>query len=484
MRSLLAGGLLAGTVVFPGATRPAMAVPATGAGRVVVVGAGLAGLVAAYELEQLGWQVTVLEARDRIGGRVYTCRQGFLEGQYAEAGGEYIDGLTVHSQMHRYIQQFGLELAAVTGATELGGTYYLEQQRLPLTERAIAITFGPQVAADLDRFWDQLALLASPITDFDHIGTNPGSAALDQRTVAQWTDDLKLHPVARQLLDQYLRGETDEPSRLSLLFLAQQAALYAKVPDRQLELYRIAGGNEQLPLALARHLQTPVQTRCPVQRICQTAQGVTVDHAQGQLEADYVVVAAPLPALRSVSFEPNLPGVLRDAIASLNYGTHVKVMVQYRQRLWRQRYGVSGRTLTDLPLGFAIEATAQQPGTGGILTAYVSGQYGQQLLALPPDQQIASVIDQLEQIYPGSRALVATAQTRAWPLDPYSGGSYSNYGPGQLTAYWEALRRPQGRLYFAGEHTDRFIGYMEGAVRSGQRIAWGDQTGAHPLGMA
>ncbi|WP_008313634.1 flavin monoamine oxidase family protein [Leptolyngbya sp. PCC 6406] len=449
-------------------------------GHVVVIGAGLAGLVAAYELQRQGWRVTVLEARDRVGGRVVTLRQPFAQGQWAEGGGEYIDSLRVHTQMHHYVREFGLRLESVHRAPEQG-LYYLQAQgqRLPLSDRALDETFGPALRQDIDRLWSDLDNLAQGITDLDHPERAPQAAALDQVVLSRWLDDLGQAPLARVLSDQYLRGEYDDPEWLSLFFLIQQAALYDQVPDHRLEMYRIQGGNSQLPEAMARALQHPIQFNAAVTDIRQTALGVEVHHQQGVVTADYAIIATPLPPLRTVRFEPALSPVLQRAIAELNYGSHVKVMGQFRHRIWRDQ-GVSGPTITDLPVGFVSEATAQQPGNWGILTAYVAGQYGRQLVAMTADDRVATVLQQMETLYPGLRDQLHTTTTTVWPQDPWVGGSYSAYGPGQFTTFWPAFQHPYGRLWFAGEHTDRYIGYMEGAVRSGQRVAQQIHLGATP----
>lgn len=456
------------TSVAAGTLAPPAALAAPAAPRVVVIGAGLAGLVAAYELQQQGCAVTVLEARERVGGRVYTLRDGFANGQYAEAGGEYIDSFHVHRQMHHYVQALGLRLSLVHSAPS-EGIYFVRQQRCAFSDPALAGVFGQHVVDEIDRFWITLALLARDAC------RNPdwltAATPWDHQSVAAWMETLALDPLAQELIEQSLRGEMDEPDQLSMLFLMEQAVLYDKVPDQRLEMYRIQGGNDQLPQALAQALGGQLKLNCPVTAIEQTAAGVRVTHAQGSEAADYGVIATPLPPLRAVAFSPALPEVVEGAIATLNYGAHIKVMVQFNERLWKTRYQSTGLTITDLPIGFATDSTVLQPGQSGILTAYISGKYGEALLPLSQEQRIQTVLDQYEAIYPGCRRHVKTVQTAVWPQERYSGGSYSNYGPGQFTPYWSALRQAHGRLYFAGEHTDYFVGYMEGAVRSGQRVA-------------
>jgi monoamine oxidase len=178
----------------------------------------------------------------------------------------------------------------------------------------------------------------------------------------------------------------------------------------------------------------------------------------GGVDADRCVLAAPLPALRAIEFAPALPPALAGAVAHLRYGTTSKTPVQYSERFWLQRRS-SGDTVTDLPIGTTWDATNAQQGGRGILLTYGSA----------PDPEGA--IDDLEHVYPGSAARATAGTSIHWPREPYSGGSYTSYAPGQMTLYHDALRSRVGRLVLAGDHTDKFTGYMEGAVRSGRRAA-------------
>lgn len=474
-RAVLIGlGATAAGIAFAGcssedapAARSTTTRPAGGEDRVIVVGAGLSGLTAALDLVAAGWKVTVLEARDRVGGRVHTVRAPFAKGLHAEAGGESID--VDHHELLAMLERFDLATEQrppnkiLDGVTERRG-------RAMRTTEFVAQRDGI-VGADYERYYDALDTLAADI-DPAHPDRAGGAAALDRRSAASFIDALDLDDDARFLVDTDVRGEFNaEPTDISLLFLAQQAAVSGSVADSGIEAMRISGGNDRLPAAMAEALGDRIVLGAPVTAVRHDATGVTV-HAGGRAHRGaWLVLACPFMPLRRVAFDPPLPAPVAAAIAGLDLGPAAKVTIEYRRRVW-EADGGSGFTVSDRPFGIAWSPTDSYRSTGGLLTAFMTGSHANRATAQSPAARIADVRDQFAAVYPGAAAADAHRQaTIAWPDEPYTGGGYAVYQPGQLRRFWPVIRSGTGRIRFAGEHTEALAGYMESAVRSGHRIA-------------
>ena len=429
----------------------------------VIVGAGLAGLVAAYELERDGLEVVLLEARTRPGGRVQTARNAFYGEQSAELGGEYID--TNHRTLLGYVRRLGLDRDNLRGLrANLEGVVYAGGKARRYRE-----VVTPEVQAEIDRFGERVDFLAAPLDARDPVARGAG---LDRRSAADVIDELNLEGEARTIVERRLRDDyTVEPDRLSLLFLAARAKLYARTPPSGLDAFRIDGGNERLVGALIDEIDVKVDFDAPVTSIDRRADGVTVsiDGAR-EVEAEYCILTAPLRLVSEIDFRPALPRTLAAAATELQYGAATKTPLQYKRRFW-VRDALSGDALTDLPIGKTWEASSAQAGRPGILMSYAAGEEGRRFGRLPDGERLAAAAAQIEQVFPGAERRVESGSTAAWADERWSRGSYAAYAPGQVARFWRALRRPVGRIHLAGEHCDAYTGYMEGAVRSGRRVS-------------
>jgi monoamine oxidase len=447
------------------------------ASRVVVVGAGLAGLTAAIAIRDAGWEVVVLEARARVGGRVHTLYGGhdgveLDAGVHAEAGGESID--ESHTALLGLARRFGVATEPRPGSTSdrraRGRVHYRGTNYS--FDRLMALR-GGTVLADYRRVYNELARLAAEHdVDPEHPAAADRADELDRTSFATWLNRLELVPEARFVVEHAHRSlYNSELEDLSMLFIAQQMAVTAGIPAAQSETMRIAGGNATLPRALAAALGAAVVLDAPVTAVRREADVVTVVARDREYVGAHVVIAAPPPPLRRVQFDPPLPAPIATAIAELDLGPATKVVNQYRTPFWRGQ-AESGYSLSDLTSRISWDPADSYAAPVGLLTTYTTAGNGHALAALPADVRIARVRDDLARVFPEGRdELAGPAATVAWSNEPFTGGGYAVYRPGQVCGIWDALRAGTDRIHFAGEHLEALAGYMESAVRSGRRAA-------------
>lgn len=433
--------------------------------RVVIVGAGLAGLTAAELLTAAGLEVTVLEASMRVGGRTFTNHADFVDGRSAEAGAEWID--TVHHRIHALVRRFGLHLDPAT-TTWTAVRRWLHRNGTLLGPDQLQ-RLDPNFATDLDRFEDHVAGVADGISDPARPDLHPEAARLDAVSVADVIESLQLGELARLFARRNMQGEfAAEPSEVSLLFIAQQRALYtaADATHGAVEAQRLLGGVGALSGGLAAALPDgTIHRGQEARRIETTDGGVTVHTAHDRYDGDILIMACSLPAMRHIVFDPPLPADLAAAVAGLGYGTVTKTALQYAARVWPAGYAT-----TEGHIQRVYEPTAGTPGDTGILMAYTGGDEGRDLGAHSETERMDLVELGQREMYP-SLAHRVGGFSQAWSADPHFGGSYAVYRPGEVTRFWSVLRRPAGRIHLAGEHTATWTGYLEGALESGETVA-------------
>jgi monoamine oxidase len=434
---------------------------------VVVVGAGFAGLSAALALHRAGREVIVLEARSRVGGRVYTLR-GYDNGRIAEAGAEFIN--PEHHRIQALAKEFGLSLEEVPGMDEWFSWLALEGKLGAAKDTAV---WGVQLDEEITKIDEALAALGRRVLDPANPQEMADAAELDALSVKEWLESLDVHPLARKAFSARLQAEfLVEPTRHSTLDLARWGSL-TEAEGIEGATYHIQGGNDQLAQAMAGELPD-VRLLSQVTTVQQHENGVMVaydvDGRPASIEATQVVLAVPINAMRRIKFEPPLPTIYQEALAKLTLGPVTKVILEYERPFW-QEAGWMGLLLTDLPINCIWLTAGGQPGDGGMLTVYTGGQPAAEFSEMRDKERIETVLAHIESLFPGSSALLKSSRTIAWLNEPYSWGGYAFFPPGAVTAYYASLRQQDGRLHFAGEHTAVYQGYMEGAIESGQRAA-------------
>ena len=435
---------------------------------VTVIGAGLAGLSAAFDLHRAGCNVTVLEARDRVGGRVYSVRT-FSNGLVAEGGGEYIE--ESQTRMVSLAKQFNLQLAhSGSWQAQNGDWASFDGKSGPISDSDF---WGINLAQEIERCWLALSELSRFISDPNQPQAAKEAARLDAQSAADWIRSLDVHPLAKKYFISHIRSEyTTEPEQFSLLDLARNAKMYYISLERSPSM-RVMGGNDQIPRALAAALPD-VRLNSPVTSIRLNPGGVSVTCKQTDshmmIDSDFAILAIPLTTARLIDFNGALPAMHQNMVKDVSYGTVTKVMVEYRKRFWNEK-NWNGRLATDAPIVYTWHATSHFEHVRGILTAYTGGENARKLSALSDAERIQVAVNEIDRVFPGSSNLIENTATVSWLNEPYTRGAYMALSPNQVTTYWKALSEPVGRLFFAGEHATPIQGFMEGAVESGQRAA-------------
>jgi monoamine oxidase len=492
----VAAGLAAAPVLGPLAVRSA---PARDT-RVIVIGAGVAGLRCAHRLRHSGITAQLYEAANRIGGRTFSVTDFFADGQVAEHGGEFIS--TEHSATRNLARSLGLRLEVANGGELPGGEeiYRIDDEFYTYAEASADWLVASKA------FKDELHAAPWP-QNFDAF--TPRGRELDHMSVPDWFDPA--HPLSNPILAEFgphsrfarlmqtnvmseYGGNPESQPALNLLYLL------AWNPRRSLsplpgtdEKYHVRGGNEQLAQRMAAELPSgSVHTGRPLTAITGAAGGPYTCHfANGApAVADHLVLALPFRMLREVDIDPRIWQALRPqkrhAISSMPIGTNAKVQIQASSRPWSgvirangQQIQANGVAYSD-PGSFQVvwDGSVASPSRRGVLVNYTGGTKGTQLagpgaFGVASATDVAAFLAAIEPVFPGTAAAYnGRALKSSWVDDPWHHGAYSHWGIGHYTGFSGAEGLQEGAIHFCGEHTSvDYQGFIEGAVRSGERVA-------------
>ncbi len=455
---------LVGASFLPSQTKP----------RVFIAGAGLAGLSAAYELAKTGHAVTVIEARLRPGGRVFTLRDAFANGSYVETGGETLgDG---YKRFVAYANEFGLTLDegdAPRGlATLMKGQLFRANQ--PLAPHPYGLKDKEAVAPS--------ALLAAHLREMgEEVRANADNAAtklmaFDQMSLAEALRKRGASAQAIQLMEVALNyNDIEQVSAGGVLFEARRRASGGS------KVIRLRGGNSRLVEALAAAAEKAGA------QILYSTQLIKVSHSETNLRAtvinadgsvanfttDHFISALPATTLQRVGFVPSLPDAKMRAVEDLPYTRVTKVFLQARRAKWNEaQLGAGLWTDTELERVIAVPMNgALNPASArGVFTVWLDGKGAEQPDLLNDTDRIAWAKRAAAKHLPVLNGQIEGAATVSWTNDPWARGAYMHFLTGQLGLRKE-LGTPVGKLHFAGEHTSETSPGMEGALESGLRVA-------------
>ena len=429
--------------------------------RVIVVGAGFSGLTAAFELSRAGYDVTVVEARNRVGGRVVSFSD-LVPGKNVEGGAELIG--SNHPTWVAYAERFKLTFLDVN-EEDLESPIVLDGKRLSGDE-------SEALWKELEASVNAMNADAARVTDADRPWTTPGAEALDRRTLASWIQGLKASAACKAAIDAMMTSDagvrSEWQSYLANLAMVKGHGLEKYWTDT--EVYRCRGGNQQLARKLLAEIgEKRVLLATPVDAVSVDDRLARVRLANGRtLEAEDVIVTVPPSVWNKIAFDPVLPASLAPQM-----GANVKCLIAVQDRFWR-REELAPDSLSDGPINQTWEGTDGQPGPGAALVAFSGGPSADACRAWPAPStlKLESYLAELSKIYTGIRPAYVRGRFMDWPSDVWAKASYSFPAPGQVTAMGPTLWRDGSRLRFAGEYTAyAFMGYMEGALHSGALVA-------------
>lgn len=468
-RRLLHGGLFAaGAVIGANVSylrHSGVAVAANS--QVLIVGAGIAGLTAAYRLHQAGVRVDIVEARDNIGGRIKTIPTAGTSIP-VELGGEFID--SNHQCIRTLAAEFNLKLADLHAADAglEAENWYFEGRKVSLKE--IAQDFMP-LAPILERD----AAIADDLK-------SPAAIKLDRISISQYLAQQQISSTLRKLLEvaytvEYGR-DPGEQSCLNLLYLIStdpdKFSLYGDSDER----YQIIGGNQQLIQRLAKPLATYLDLATELEAIRSLPDGryrVSLKSGNKTFDRNYerVLLTIPFSVLRKVRLAVDLPPIKRQVINQLSYGTNSKLITAYKQRVWRTRYDSTASIVTDMGFQNTWEASRYMSSTSGLIINFTGGRHGLDVGKGTPEAQAQFLRSRLERVFPGISAQCTGKVIRAyWTGEDYTRGSYACYLIGDWSRFYGQERKRIGNLFFAGEHCSQdFPGYMEGGCETGEAAA-------------
>jgi monoamine oxidase len=442
--------------------------------KVLILGAGIAGLVAAYELKKAGHTPVILEAQNRLGGRILTLRAPFAEGLHAEAGAMRIP--QTHDLTLHYCRHFGLELYPFTMGNPKA-YIYLNGKKLRAEEYHAGTELLAHELDDHERSKTVQKMWGEAIQEFVDLVSTQGDVAWDE--IVKQYDDYS----TREFLES--RKWSEGAIELFGLLENQEAEmnysfvelLREEIGQYYTNLMQIRGGTDRLPYAFFPALGEHVRFGAQVTALDQDDMSVTAYYrtTAGRFseQADYMICALPFAVLRHIETLTPFTRAKQRAIRELHYDASTKIFMQCRRRFWETDEGIfGGGTVTDLAIrNLYYPEHGRETGRGVLLASYTWADDAERWASLTPRDRLEQALENVAQIHPQITDEYEGGASWSWHDDPYAGGAFALFEPGQQSRLYEAIIRPEGRIHFAGEHASLAHAWIQGSIESGLRAA-------------
>ena len=447
--------------------------PTTRPARVAVIGAGMAGLVAATELRRAGHHAFILEGQHRVGGRILTLREPFAPGLWGEAGAMRIP--QTHHLTHALIDRYGLATQPFTmdnpEAYCFFGGQRLRHRELADDPGVLGFETTPDECMAPSKLW---ALAIDPfVRQLAEQGDDAWgeiTTQYDQYSVREFLKVCKWSEGAIEMFGLLFNQEALMNSSFLELLREELGGFYTN-------LVYLDGGTDQLPRAFLPELAPHIRFGAKMVAIDQSDDGVVVHcrtaGARFGVEADYAVMTVPFPVLRHVEVLTPFSRAKQRAIRQLHYDASAKVFLQFRRRFWELDDGIiGGGSVTDLAVRNVYYPDHGRPtGRGVMLASYTWGEDAQRWGSLSPEDRIVQALEDVARIHPQALEEFEVGASKMWHDDEFAGGAFALFDPEQQTLLYEATVAPEGRIHFAGEHASLAHAWIQGAIESGVRAA-------------
>jgi monoamine oxidase len=432
---------------------------------IVIVGAGLSGLTAAYHLEKAGLKVQILEAQGRVGGRIISANNLIADGITTEMGGEFID--STHKDILTFCREFNLDLMDMKAASEkklIGTDYSFGGKRI--SEKQIIDEFGlfsERMKKDIDALPESMSPKHPKLMELDRLSIDE---YLHKIGMSGWLFDI----LTTSFTSELGIPSGDQSSLNMLVSLNPDVTKGFEIYGDSDERFKVAGGNERIVTELRKRIKSEIKTGYHLRQINADGSGykLSFDNSE-EVKAEIVLITLPFSVLRDVQMKIDLPARKRKCIDELGYGMQSKLFIGVNDRIWRGK-GYSGYVLSDKIHNGWDSSQMQHNNLGpGSYSLFLGADKGKNLEL----SQYDAYLNECDKVFPGMKSAAnGRKNLYNWNQNPMVRGAYACYKVGQVSGIGGAESEAVGNLFFAGEHcSDNFQGFMNGAAETGRKAA-------------